>query len=78
MDGDIAHRARARRGDAGVTPLFEGSAATYAATPLYPSAGYRALPIRKNIPCDWPYAVRRCNGSGLNPYHYQRRFCLQS
>jgi len=30
----------------------------------------------KNIPCDWPYAVRRYNGSGLNSYHYQAKILL--
>ena len=32
---------------------------------------YTAVPIRKNIGCDWPYAVRRYNGAGMNSYHYQ-------
>jgi hypothetical protein len=29
--------------------------------------------VRAEIPCDWPYAVRRYNGSGINSYHYQVR-----
>jgi len=27
----------------------------------------------KNIECDWPYAARRYNDSGINAYHYQVR-----
>ncbi len=30
-----------------------------------------ASPARRAFPCDWPYAVRRYNGSGVNSYHYQ-------
>ena len=34
---------------------------------------YDAVPVRAKIGCDWPYAVRRYNGSGVNSYHYQTR-----
>ena len=27
--------------------------------------------MRRNFECDWPYAVRRYNGSGPNSYSYQ-------
>lgn len=29
------------------------------------------MPDRAAFGCDWPYAVRRYNGSGINSYHYQ-------
>lgn len=54
----------------GITPFYQGSADTYART-QYHVGSYTAVPIRKNIPCDWPYAVRRYNGSGVNSYDYQ-------
>jgi hypothetical protein len=31
------------------------------------------VPVRKNIGCDWPYAIRRYNGAGINSYHYQAK-----
>jgi peptidoglycan hydrolase-like protein with peptidoglycan-binding domain len=55
---------------AGVTPVFAGATATYQKT-QYHVGSYTGVPIRKNIPCDWPYAVRRYNGSGPNSYDYQ-------
>lgn len=57
----------------GVTPLYEGAGQTFQPTPYYPSASYQHVPVRKNIGCDWPYAARRYNGSGVNSYHYQVR-----
>lgn len=38
---------------------------------------YRGVPVRKNIGCDWPYAARRYNGSGVNSYHYQAQVLLR-
>lgn len=62
---------------ANVTPVFRGAAMTFASTPLYDmnrDAGmYQEVPVRAQIPCDWPYAVRRYNGSGLPSYQYQVR-----
>jgi hypothetical protein len=55
----------------GVTPLFQGSKFRFVDTEYYRSADYDSVPIRKKIPCDWPYAVRRYNGAGVNSYHYQ-------
>lgn len=55
---------------AGVTAVFQGSQQTYARTQYHPGT-YSNVPIRGNIPCDWPYAVRRYNGSGPNSYDYQ-------
>ncbi|MFQ6672006.1 MAG: hypothetical protein ACE5KY_01800, partial [Candidatus Tectimicrobiota bacterium] len=57
----------------GVTPLYEGSRHIYQPTRYYRRATYRNVPIRANVGCDWPYAVRRYNGSGINSYHYQAR-----
>jgi peptidoglycan hydrolase-like protein with peptidoglycan-binding domain len=55
---------------AGVTPVYPGAAMTYAKT-QYHLGSYTGVPVRANIPCDWPYAVRRYNGSGVNSYDYQ-------
>jgi len=57
-------------------PLYAGSAGVFAPTPQHPAEKYKTVPIRKNIPCDWPYAVRRYNGSGMNSYHYQTKILL--
>ena len=55
----------------GVTLLYKGSAFKFVPTQYYRAASYTSVPIRKNIGCDWPYAVRRYNGAGMNSYHYQ-------
>ena len=55
---------------AGKTPIYDGSSTMYAHT-QYHAGSYDNVPVRKNIPCDWPYAVRRYNGSGPNSYDYQ-------
>ena len=55
----------------GVTRFFKGSEHVFEPTQYYKKANYDSVPIRKNIGCDWPYAVRRYNGSGINSYHYQ-------
>ncbi len=57
----------------GVTPFYEGCANTFHVTQYYKKQVYRNVPVRKNIGCDWPYAMRRYNGSGVNSYHYQVR-----
>jgi peptidoglycan hydrolase-like protein with peptidoglycan-binding domain len=57
----------------GVTPIYPGSTYKFIPTPYYPTASYDAVPIRKKIDCDWPYAARRYNGAGINSYHYQVR-----
>jgi peptidoglycan hydrolase-like protein with peptidoglycan-binding domain len=62
---------------ANVTPVFNGSAMIFASTSLYnmnrDASMYQDVPVRAEIPCDWPYAVRRYNGSGLLSYHYRVR-----
>lgn len=55
---------------AGITPVFAGSPVTYETT-QYHSGSYNNVPNRATIPCDWPYAMRRYNGSGPNSYDYQ-------
>jgi peptidoglycan hydrolase-like protein with peptidoglycan-binding domain len=54
-------------------PLYPGSASTWKATPVYPAASYTGVPMRERIGCDWPYAMRRYNGGGINSFHYQAR-----
>jgi hypothetical protein len=61
---------------AGVTPCYAGSAMTYGQT-QYHQGSYQNVPVRANIPCDWPYAVRRYNGSGVNSYDYQAEVLLR-
>jgi hypothetical protein len=55
------------------TPVFEGSRTLYEPTQYYSSAAYDGVPDRADFLCDWPYAARRYNGSGLNSFHYQVR-----
>ncbi len=52
-------------------PLFPGSNDHFAPTQYHPETRYDGLPDWKTFGCDWPYAVRRYNGSGVNSYHYQ-------
>ncbi len=60
---------------AGTTPFYTGAEATYATT-QYHKGSYTNVPVRANIPCDWPYAIRRYNGSGVNSYDYQAEVLL--
>jgi peptidoglycan hydrolase-like protein with peptidoglycan-binding domain len=57
----------------GETPWYEGSTGKFEPTTYYETASYQDVPVRRNIGCDWPYAVRRYNGGGPNSYHYQVR-----
>lgn len=54
-------------------PVYKGSSTLYAPTQYYSSATYTGIPDRADFLCDWPYAVRRYNGSGINSFHYQTR-----
>lgn len=58
------------------TPFYPGSSGTYAPTQYYATANYSSVPDRASFLCDWPYALRRYNGSGINSYHYQTRVLL--
>lgn len=46
-------------------------------TEYHPADRYDAVPDRKDFGCDWPYAVRRYNGSGVNSYHYQAQVLVR-
>jgi hypothetical protein len=54
-------------------PVFPGSTTVWATTTYYSTVNYPGVPDRADFPCDWPYAVRRYNGGGINSYHYQAR-----
>ena len=48
-----------------------------APTQYHPRSVYQGVPVRKNAGCDWPYAIRRYNGAGVNSYHYQAQVLLR-
>jgi hypothetical protein len=52
-------------------PVYPGATLSYQPTRYYPSAVYSGVPDRADFPCDWPYAARRFNGSGVDSFHYQ-------
>ncbi len=54
-------------------PYYAGASGTMQPTQYYPSAEYPNIPKRESFGCDWPYAIRRYNGSGVNSFHYQAR-----
>lgn len=60
----------------GETPWYAGSANVYETTQYYDEPRYDGVPVRAKIPCDWPYAARRYNGSGQNSYHYQAHILM--
>jgi hypothetical protein len=51
--------------------LNPATADTLQPTQYHPETRYARVPDRAKLGCDWPYAVRRYNGSGVNSYHYQ-------
>ena len=57
----------------GVTAWYEGTTSTHHSTQYYTvkAPEFSGVPLRKNFECDWPYAMRRYNGSGVNSYNYQ-------
>lgn len=56
------------------TPVFPGASLLWQPSPpAHPESGYSGVPRREQIPCDWPYAVRRYNGGGINSFHYQAK-----
>jgi peptidoglycan hydrolase-like protein with peptidoglycan-binding domain len=61
---------------AGVTPVYAGAQLNYDTT-QYHRGNYTDVPVRAKIPCDWPYAIRRYNGSGVNSYDYQAEVLLR-
>jgi hypothetical protein len=54
------------------TSFYKGSKNKFQKT-KYHEGSYENVPVRKDFPCDWPYAMRRYNGSGVNSYNYQAR-----
>jgi hypothetical protein len=60
-----------------ITPLFPGSPSTYQPTALRNRfTEYDGVPVRARFECDWPYAVRRYNGGGMDSFHYQAQVLL--
>jgi Putative peptidoglycan binding domain len=55
------------------TPVYVGATDTYGQAPHYTPTTYRGVPDRADFKCDWPYAVRRYNGSGPDSYNYQAK-----
>jgi peptidoglycan hydrolase-like protein with peptidoglycan-binding domain len=53
------------------TPCYPGANFNYGPASAYANPSYSGVPDRSAFPCDWPYAVRRYNGSGSNSYNYQ-------
>ena len=51
--------------------LHRATSDTLHPTQYHPETRYPRVPDRAKLGCDWPYAVRRYNGSGVNSYHYQ-------
>ncbi len=62
---------------AGLTRLYAGAARVYEPTQYHAETEYPGVPIRAAIDCDWPYAVRRYNGGGMDSYHYQTQVLLR-
>jgi len=55
---------------------YAGAASSYEPNQYYASATYFGVPNRAAFLCDWPYAVRRYNGSGNSSFNYQARVLL--
>jgi peptidoglycan hydrolase-like protein with peptidoglycan-binding domain len=54
-------------------PVYPGAQICYEPDQYYATASYDGVPDRADFLCDWPYAARRYNGSGVNSFHYQVR-----
>jgi hypothetical protein len=74
---DCLAAAGTTRIQAGVTRFYIGASRVYEPTQYHPETEYTGVPVRANIGCDWPYAVRRYNGGGLDSYHYQTQVLLR-
>ena len=55
----------------GTTRYFEGSSHVFKQTQYHKHDRLDGVPARAEVGCDWPYAVRRYNGSGVNSFWYQ-------
>lgn len=60
----------------GQTPTYNGSGQTYEAISGHVGS-YNNVPDRTQVGCDWPYAVRRYNGSGPASFDYQAEVLLK-
>ena len=58
------------------TPLYHGSTQTYGQAKYYSNPNYIGVPDRAAFLCDWPYALRRYNGSGPDSFNYQAKLLL--
>ncbi len=71
--GNCARDAGRQDIEENVTTWYQGTASTYRSTQYYDytTLDFTGVPLRQDFECDWPYAVRRYNGSGPNSYSYQ-------
>ena len=71
---NCARAARKVRIEPGM-PVYVGARLCYEPDQYYASASASldGVPDRADFLCDWPYAVRRYNGSGVNSFQYQAR-----
>lgn len=61
----------------GETPYFDGSPNVFQSTQYHKHDRLDGVPQRSAVGCDWPYAVRRYNGSGVNSFWYQAEVLLK-
>ena len=59
------------------TPFYEGTSGIFKSTQYHRHERLEEVPVRAAVGCDWPYAVRRYNGSGVNSYWYQAEMLLR-
>ncbi|MGD0110096.1 MAG: hypothetical protein ABSC06_39700 [Rhodopila sp.] len=59
------------------TPLYHLASQTYGDAEHYRDPSYVGVPDRADFQCDWPYAVRRYNGSGPDSFNYQAKVLLK-
>ena len=62
---------------AGTTRWHVSSSKLYKTTKYHRNTRLDDVPVRRNIGCDWPYALRRYNGGGVNSYWYQSEVLLR-
>ena len=55
----------------------EGAKHVFKATQYHKHDKLEDVPVRAKVGCDWPYAVRRYNGSGVNSFWYQAELLLK-
>ncbi len=55
----------------GGAPVYYRAALTYLPTASWPVADRAGVPRRADFLCDWPYAIRRAAGDGIDSYHAQ-------